>query len=375
MVPDARVGLQSACDEIVAHRRATGDRREDLLGLLLDARDEGSPLSDAEIRDQVLIFLLAGHETTSTALTYALHLLGRHPEVQRRVRAEVAAIAVVRDLTARDAATLDYTTMTLKATMRLYPSAPFLGRQAVEDDQISGYRMDRHDDETLLTTAEAAGIARVPSKTNSSWQHIGVGPEGFRLRRTRTGVCVCGQSTVDVDGWPADRNTGAMLGTTMSYAEHLTVPTSSGTERTEYSEHESQQRSAGGIPVTGAPQPLLRQPRQDLRVAGGRHGACPGRRSCADGARRVCQIRRSPPRPPPTGREWWSPGRSGAQLIEHGKHAGLGICQRPQGAHPVREGEGSTLRHGRTLPGDPAGLSGGRMDREGDPAPELLAAR
>ena len=80
MVPDARVGLQSACDEIVAHRRATGDRREDLLGLLLDARDEGSPLSDAEIRDQVLIFLLAGHETTSTALTYALHLLGQHPE-------------------------------------------------------------------------------------------------------------------------------------------------------------------------------------------------------------------------------------------------------------------------------------------------------
>ena len=75
----ARLGLQGACDEIVAHRRATRDRREDLLGLLLDARDEGNRLSDAEIRDQVLIFLLAGHETTSTALTYALHLLGRHP--------------------------------------------------------------------------------------------------------------------------------------------------------------------------------------------------------------------------------------------------------------------------------------------------------
>jgi cytochrome P450 len=137
----ARLGLQGACDEIVAHRRATGDRREDLLGLLLDARDEGSPLSDAEIRDQVLIFLLAGHETTSTALTYALHLLGRHPEVQRQVRAEVAAIAGDRDLTAQDAATLEYTTMALKETMRLYPSAPFLGRQAVEDDQISGYRI------------------------------------------------------------------------------------------------------------------------------------------------------------------------------------------------------------------------------------------
>ena len=62
---------------------------EDMLGLLLDARDEGRSLTDAEVRDQVLIFLLAGHETTSTALTYALHLLGRHPDAQRRVRAEV----------------------------------------------------------------------------------------------------------------------------------------------------------------------------------------------------------------------------------------------------------------------------------------------
>ena len=117
MVDGRRVGLQSACDEIVAHRRTTGDRREDLLGKLLDARDEGRPLSDAEIRDQVLDLPLAGHETTSTAVTYALHLLGRHPEVQRQVRAEVAAIAVVRDLTARDAARLDYTTMTLRKTI------------------------------------------------------------------------------------------------------------------------------------------------------------------------------------------------------------------------------------------------------------------
>jgi cytochrome P450 len=133
--------LHGVCDEIVAHRRAGGERRNDMLGLLIDARDEGESLTDAEVRDQVLIFLLAGHETTSTALTYALHLLGRHPDAQRRVRAEVAAVAGDGEVTPQHVAALTYTTMVLKETMRLYPSAPLLGRRAVEDDEICGYRI------------------------------------------------------------------------------------------------------------------------------------------------------------------------------------------------------------------------------------------
>jgi cytochrome P450 len=137
----ARLELHGVCDEIVGRRRASGERHEDMLGLLLDARDEGSSLTDAEVRDQVLIFLLAGHETTSTALTYALRLLGRHPDIQSRVRAEVVAVAGDRSVTARDASALPYTTMVLKETMRLYPSAPLIGRRAVQDDQINGYHI------------------------------------------------------------------------------------------------------------------------------------------------------------------------------------------------------------------------------------------
>jgi len=133
--------LHGVCDEIVARRRADGERRQDMLGLLVDARDDGRSLTDAEVRDQVLIFLLAGHETTSTALTYALHLLGRHPDAQRRVRAEVAAVVGDGSITAQHAAALPYTTMVLKETMRLYPSAPLLGRRAVEEDEILGYRI------------------------------------------------------------------------------------------------------------------------------------------------------------------------------------------------------------------------------------------
>ena len=62
--------------------------------MLLAARDPetGERMSQQEIRDQVLIFLLAGHETTSTALTFTLHLLGRHPEVQAAVHREVAEV-------------------------------------------------------------------------------------------------------------------------------------------------------------------------------------------------------------------------------------------------------------------------------------------
>lgn len=138
----ARHDLHGVCEEILAQRRAGGHRREDLLGLLLDTGDEAGSLSDAEVRDQVLIFLLAGHETTSTALTYALHLLGGHPDVQRRVRVEVDSVAGgARTLTAQDVSALEYTTMVLKEAMRLYPSAPFIGRQAVADDQICGYHI------------------------------------------------------------------------------------------------------------------------------------------------------------------------------------------------------------------------------------------
>jgi cytochrome P450 len=139
----ARRALQGVCDEIIANRRVgrSPAGRDDMVQLLLDARDDGSALSDAEIRDQVLIFLLAGHETTSTALTFTLHLLGRHPEVQRLVREEVAVVVGDRTPTARDVPALAQTTMALKEAMRLYPSAPLIGRLAVSDDEIGGYRI------------------------------------------------------------------------------------------------------------------------------------------------------------------------------------------------------------------------------------------
>lgn len=136
---DAQRALFAACDEIIARRERASSADEDMIGLLLQARDAAASLDHAEVRDQVLVFLLAGHETTSIGLTYALHLLGRHPYVQRRVREEVDAVIGDRMPTASDVADLPYTTMALKEALRLYPPAPLIGRRAARDDRICGY--------------------------------------------------------------------------------------------------------------------------------------------------------------------------------------------------------------------------------------------
>ncbi|MGH3737573.1 MAG: cytochrome P450 [Micromonosporaceae bacterium] len=137
----AQDALFGACDEIIAHRRASGTDADDFLGMLLAARDGDERLSDTEVREQVLIFLLAGHETTSTALTFTLHLLGQHPEIQRRVREEISAVVGDATPTAAHARELTYTTMVLKEGMRLYPSAPVTGRRTMVDSELCGYRV------------------------------------------------------------------------------------------------------------------------------------------------------------------------------------------------------------------------------------------
>lgn len=147
----AQASLYAVCDEIVAHRRSGSSAGEDdLVGLLLAARDGDTGLTTKEIRDQVLIFLLAGHETTSTTLTFALHLLGNHPEVQDRVRAEVREVVGDRMPEASDLPRLAYTSAALQEAMRLYPSAPLIGRTSRRDDVICGYDVPAR---TLVTLA------------------------------------------------------------------------------------------------------------------------------------------------------------------------------------------------------------------------------
>ncbi len=136
--------LYDVVDELIAARRAKPAEGEDLLGLLLQATDpeNGSGLDDKEVRDQVLIFLLAGHETTATSLTFTLHLLGQHPQIQENLRTEVDRVLQGRtDPSLEDIMNLRYTTMVIKEAMRLYPAAYGIPRFCKNGDTIGGYNI------------------------------------------------------------------------------------------------------------------------------------------------------------------------------------------------------------------------------------------
>ncbi|CAM5612967.1 hypothetical protein SAVIM338S_05656 [Streptomyces avidinii] len=143
--------LYGVCDEIIARRRrapgtpgpapeaTTGAPAEDLLTLLAAATSADDAEFDAtELREQVLIFLLAGHETTATSLSFSLHLLARHPGLQDRARAEIAAVLGDRTPGAADLDRLPYLIQVLKEAMRLYPAAPVMGRRSVDAAEIDG---------------------------------------------------------------------------------------------------------------------------------------------------------------------------------------------------------------------------------------------
>ncbi|MFJ6866519.1 cytochrome P450 [Streptomyces termitum] len=134
--------LYEVCDRIIADRKAAGrgpGDGDDLLTLLAEAESaEDSSFDATELREQVLVFLLAGHETTATSLGFALHLLARHPDVQRRAHEEVDRVLGGRTPGAADLDALPYVTRVLKETMRLFPAAPVIGRRAVAATEVGG---------------------------------------------------------------------------------------------------------------------------------------------------------------------------------------------------------------------------------------------
>ena len=136
----AQEQIYGVCDEIIARRRASGVNSDDLVGRLVSARDGGEGLTDEEVRDQVMIFLLAGQETTSIALTFALWLLGRHPDIQARVREEADRV-LTDSPTAAEIKSLTYAAMVVKEATRLFPPVPFIGRNSAEEDSVCGFAL------------------------------------------------------------------------------------------------------------------------------------------------------------------------------------------------------------------------------------------
>jgi cytochrome P450 len=137
----ARTALYGVVDELIVQRQQAGPDGEDLLSRLVKARDPdtGAAMDVQQVRDEALIFLLAGHETTSTALTFTFHLLGRHPNQQRLVHDELDTVLDGRAPTLDDAPALERTAMAIKEAMRLYPPAYALGRLSEVESEIGGY--------------------------------------------------------------------------------------------------------------------------------------------------------------------------------------------------------------------------------------------
>ena len=136
--------LHAICDEAVSAVRAGGGEDAELVRLLLDASDPvtGESLSDSAVRDELLIFLLAGHDTTATTLAYALWALGRDQELQDRVANEASALGS-RTLVIEDVPQLPFTVQVLHEALRMCPPAPAIGRMAMRDVIVDGFRISK----------------------------------------------------------------------------------------------------------------------------------------------------------------------------------------------------------------------------------------
>ena len=129
---------------IIAERRASGYDEGDLLSMLLQAQDDdGTRMSDAQLRDEVMTLFLAGHETTALALSWSWYLLASHPEAEKKFHAELDEVLGGRTPTVADMASLKYTEMIAKEAMRLYPPAYAVGREAIEETEIGGFRVPK----------------------------------------------------------------------------------------------------------------------------------------------------------------------------------------------------------------------------------------
>jgi cytochrome P450 len=139
----ARTTVDRLVYQMIRERRAEPAGRDDLLGMLLAARDEqtGEQMSAQEVRDEAVTFLAAGHETTAVALTWTWYLISRHPEVERRLRAEIGQVLGGRLPTSADLPRLRVCRMAIEESMRLYPPVWMMSRGVVADDAVDGYRI------------------------------------------------------------------------------------------------------------------------------------------------------------------------------------------------------------------------------------------
>ena len=165
--------LDAAILALIARRRAVAGAGDDLLAMLMQARDPetGEGMDDRQLRDEIITFLIAGHETVASALVWCWYLLSMHPAVERALAAELASV-LGGDLPAMDdLPRLPYTRMVVDEALRLYPPSWISTRRAIADDTIGGYR--------IPANALVVMSPYVTHRREETWPN----PEGFDPER------------------------------------------------------------------------------------------------------------------------------------------------------------------------------------------------
>jgi len=181
--------IEGVIRRVVEERRlssssSTPETKHDLLGMLMSARDEasGDAMTDRQLMDELLTLTLAGHETTANALSFTFYLLSRHPDVARRLRAEIDEVLGARQPSLEDLSRMPYTKAVIEEAMRLYPPAWVVERISLEEDEVLGHRIPKN----TIVAASPFAMHRNPRYFPN--------PEGFDPSRflVPEGACASG---------------------------------------------------------------------------------------------------------------------------------------------------------------------------------------
>ena len=205
----ALTDLDGAVDDMITARQADPRPPIDLLGMLLAAMDGDDPIPRREVRDEVVAFMVAGHETAASALTWALWLLAGDADVQDRAAAECATVLGGRAPTYDDLDRLPYLRAVVDETMRLYPPVWLVSRRALVDDVLAGREIPAGS--LLIMTPYLA------QRDPAVWEV----PEEFRPERFAGERR--GGAQADAQFWPFGLGPRMCVGKDFAYVEAITV--------------------------------------------------------------------------------------------------------------------------------------------------------
>ena len=132
---------------IINDRKKSSKPQNDLLQMLLETEyEDGSKMTDEQLLDESLVLYVAGHETTALALTWALYLISSHSDVEQQLHKSTLSNFSDKDPAFSDLRSMGYTTQVIDETIRMYPPAWLLDREAIEEDEVGGYKINKNQD-------------------------------------------------------------------------------------------------------------------------------------------------------------------------------------------------------------------------------------